>query len=329
MSSIFSVPGPVKKLFEQFPLATYRSISKQDDCMSDEIRSRKFAFTGPNATQSTPSKTFTLGVYNFFEDPETGCLLATDPSCLYAQFALAKKNSLGLPNKESIPEEKGYQHSIGLVAPQSSAYETLPILIEGYSERNVRSAMGIDEVLRSRVSDDPEQLMYITMLDHVVYDCWITHVIYHTTEDQFLRLYSFHSESRSSLLNHLTIASAKYALVKRNEFHLRHKELVKNIESPLNVYKARSLEQILQPIFEKCKQTLLQFQGVLGESPFVSTNDGTPTYLELKVASYVLCILNLDESAPLRSFLEEHCPHLVKLSKTTLRKLQQANTNTL
>lgn len=324
MSSIFSVPGPIKSLFEQFPLTTYRPISKQDDCMSKEIMSRKFAFQGPNAVQQTPNSTFTLGVYNVFTDPETNCVLATDPSCLYAEFALCKK-SLGLPEANYSSDIKGYQHTIGLLSHQASARETLPILIEGFNERHIRSSEGIDEVLRSRVLDDPEQLMYITMLDHVVYDCWITQVIYHTTEDQFLRLYSYGSEERSGVLNRLAISGMKSALVKRNEFHLRHKELVRNIESPLNVYKARSLDQLLQPIFKKCKETLLQFQEILGEKPFVSTGDGTPTYLELKVASYVLCISNLDDSVPLKAFLEEQCPHLLTLSRATLSQLQQAN----
>ena len=104
--------------------------------------------------------------------------------------------------------------------------------------------------------DDPEQLMYITMLDHVVYDCWITQVIYHTTEEQFLTLYSYNSKDRNIFLNRLATSSMKSALVKRNEFHLRHKELVKNIKSPLNVYKARSLEQLLRPIFEKMHENI-------------------------------------------------------------------------
>lgn len=327
MSSIFSVPSPIKALFEQFPLVTYRPISKQDDYMRDEIRSRKYAFQGPNAKQQTPNNVFTLGVYNVFTDSNTSCALATDPICLYAQFALSKKNSLSLPKASSLYEEKGYQHSIGLISHDASSRETLPILIEGYSERSIRSSEGIDEVLRSRVSDDPEQLMYITMLDHVVYDCWITQVIYHTTEEQFLTLYSYNSRDRNICLNRLATSSMKSALVKRNEFHLRHKELVKNIESPLNVYKARSLEQLLRPIFEKCMRTLLQFQEILGEKPFFSTTDGSPTYLELKIASYVLCILNLDDSVPLKAFVEKQCPHLVKLSRATLVGLEQANSS--
>lgn len=297
--------------------------------MSNEIKSRRFAFQGSNSYKDNPNSVFTLGVYNLFTESGTNCLLATDPYCLYAQFALCKKNSLAMPSGQyDAIEGKRYQHSIALVSHCASIKESLPILIEGYSKRFIRSPEGIDEVLRSRVSNDSEQLMYIIMLDHVVYDCWITQVIYHTTEEQFLKLYSFDSDQTNALLNRVRIADMKSALVKRNEFHLRHRELVKNIESTLNVYKARSLEHLLQPIFEKCKRTLLQFQEILGEAPFISVEDASPTYLELKISSYVLCILNLKDTVPLRVFVERHCQQLVKHSKLTLIKLQQSNLST-
>lgn len=326
MSSLFTVPASVKTLFDSFPLTTYPAISKQDDSMSGEINRRKIAFQGTNARQETPSNTFMLGVYNVFTDPESQCLLATDPLCLYAQFALCKKNSLRLPNG-SANEGKGYSHSVALLSHTASARGTLPILVEGFSKRGIRSAEGIDEVLRTRVAHDAEQLMYITMLDRVVYDCWITQVIYHTTEDQFLELYSQGSVNHGALLSRLTIGNMKSALVKRNEFHLRHKELVKNLESPLNVYKARSLDHLLKPIFDKCKKTLLQFQEIMTNPPSGSTNDASPTYLELKIASYIFCILNLDESVPLRVFVETKCHRLTNQVKPSLQKLQKIALN--
>lgn len=288
--------------------------------MIGEISQRKFAFQGSNALQDTPNNTFMLGVYNVFTERESNCLLATDPLCLYAQFALCKKNALGLPDGSNC-EGKGYPHSIALLSHSASANESLPILVEGFSKRNIRSAEGIDEVLKARVSNDAEQLMYITMLDRVVYDCWIAHVLYHTTEEQFLKLYSHDPKSKPALVGHLAIGNMKLALVKRNEFHLRHKELVKNIESPLNVYKARSLNHLLKPIFEKCKKTLIQFQHIMSDH---SSKDAPPTYLELKIASYILCILNLDEMAPLRAFVENQCQELTKQAKLTVQKLQKA-----
>ncbi|QLL33350.1 hypothetical protein HG536_0E02610 [Torulaspora globosa] len=326
MPSFFSVPGPIKTIFDSFPLAIYPAISKQDDSMSGEISRRKFAFQGSNARQDTPNNTFMLGVYNVFAELESGCLLATDPLCLYAQFALCKKNALGLPNGSTC-EGRGYPHSIALLSHAASAKESLPILVEGFSKRSIRSAEGIDEILRTRVSHDAEQLMYITMLDHVVYDCWIIQVLYHTTEEEFLRLYSHDPKSTTALLGHLAIGNMKLALVKRNEFHLRHKELVKNIESPLNVYKARSLNHLLKPIFDKCKKTLLQFQDIMSDPSLRSTKDVSPTYLELKIASYILCILNLDEMAPLRAFVENQCQGLTKQAKLTVQKLQKAALN--
>lgn len=290
--------------------------------MTAEISRRKFAFQGSKAIQESLDNTFMLGVYNVFVEPDSECLLATDPLCLYAQFALCKKNSLGLPDGSSS-EVRGFTHTVALLSHSASSKDTLPILVEGFMKRGIRSSEGIDEVLRTRVSHDAEQLMYITMLDHVVYDCWIIQVIYHTTEEHFLRLYSHESQDISILVGHLASNNMKLALVKRNEFHLRHKEVVKNLESPLNVYKARSLDLLLKPIFEKCKKTLLQFQEIAAPTSSKLSNESCPTYLDLKIASYILCILNLDESVPLRTFVEAECQGLIEAAKLTLHRLQE------
>lgn len=327
MSSIFSVPAPIKSLFDSFPLITYPPISILDDAMNNEFNRRKLPFQGPNSYQDNANSTFTLGVYNYFHESKTNALLSTDPWCLYAQFALCKKNLLGLPcsesSKETTIENRRHQHCLGLVSPSATRNETLPILIEGYSNRFIRSTEGINEILRSRVSEDPEQFMYIIMLDNVIYDCWITQIIYHTSEQEFLKLYSFNSEQENALLNHLSITNMKFALLKRNHFHLRHKEITKNIESTFNAYKSNSLDHLLQPIFEKCKKTLIQFQDMLGDKPFISADDAAPTYLELKIASYILCVLNLSEAVPLRTFVEENCKQLMRKSELTLAKLSE------
>lgn len=321
------MPAPIKSLFESFPLKTFPPIPILDDAMNNEFNRRKLPFQGLNSYQDNANSTFTLGVYNYFHEPKTNAFLSTDPWCLYAQFALCKKNSLGLPcfenPKDTTIEKRKHQHSLGLVSSSAAPKETLPILIEGYNNRYIRSTEGINEILRSRVSEDPEQLMYIIMLDNVIYDCWITQIIYHTSQQEFLKLYSFNSEQENALLNHLSITNMKFALLKRNNFHLRHKEITKNIESTFNVYKSNSLDDLLQPIFEKCKKTLLQFQKMLGDQPFISTDDTAPTYLELKVASYILCVLNLSETVPLKTFVEENCKELMRHSELTLAKLNE------
>lgn len=317
MSHLFSVPAPIKTLFESFPLVTYPALPNDDDALHSEISTRKFPFLG--SKQDNINKTFTLGVYNVFSEPETKTIMATDPWCMYAQFALCKKNTLGLPccslENERLSEvgsAQGYQHCLSVLSPFAAQDESLPVLVEGNLKRFVRSTDGMNEILRSRVND--EQLLYINMLDHVVYDYWISQIIFHLSDEQFLKLYSFNARAGAKEL--------KLTLVKRNQFHLRHRELVKNVESPLQLYQKNSLKFMLKPIRDSCETTLLQFQDVLGdEPPFLSTADSAPTYLELKLASYVLCINNLPDKVPLKSFLNNRCPQLIRHAQLTLSKL--------
>lgn len=314
--TIFAVPGPVKAVFDFFPLEIYPPISKADDAMAYEIAERTFGFQGANSFQEDVNNTFTLAVYNTFHESNVNVILASDPWCLYAQLSLCKRNSLKLPETTRSKGGKSNkpQHRMALLSPMATQHETLPILIEGHSKRFIRSSESIHETLRIRVAEDPQQLMYISLLDHIIYDCWITQVLFSIPDEEFLKLYSFESGGQNRLANRLLVTNLKLALVKRNEFHLRHKILAKNVESNIT-YKASSLPELLDPIFEKCKKALKQFQTLLA-TKFTSA---TPTYLELKIASYVLCVLNLSPAAPLRIFLEQNCHYLLNHSERVLK----------
>lgn len=320
--TIFSVPGPVKALFDHFPLQTYPSISKRDEAMNYELAQRTYDFQGPNALQADINDTFTLGVYNTFQEPSSDVALATDPWCLYAQLSLCKKNSLKLPratkaesNRPSKPRQK-----MALLSPLATQNESLPILVEGYNKRFIRSSDDIHDSLKSRAAEDPPQLMYISLLEHVIYDCWMTQVLYHLNNDDFLKLYSFEScPGRNNLLvQRLAVQGLKASLIKRNEFFLRHKVLAQNIESTGVSYNSTNLLEILDPILERCRKVFLQFEKLFQSKQFVDS----PTHLELKIASYVLCIMNLPIKVPLRSFLEERCKTLVNHSRAILNKFK-------
>lgn len=317
--TIFAVPAPVKALFDRFPLQTYPPISKRDDAMNYEFAQRTYDFQGPNAVQTDINNTFSLGVYNTFQEPTSEVALATDPWCLYAQLSLCKKNSIKLPRateaeagKPSKPQQK-----MALLSPLATKEQSLPILVEGYNKRFIRSSDSIHDTLKSKATEDPQQLMYISLLDHVIYDCWIAQVVYHLNDDDFLRLYSFESSS-NFLVRRLSVQTLKSSLVMRNEFHLRHKVLAQNIEFAAVAYKSTNLLEILDPILERCQKVLLQFEKLLQQKTFLDS----PTYLELKIASYVLCIMNLPPDLPLRTFIEGRCKKLVNHSRAILNKLR-------
>lgn len=319
--AIFSVPGPVKTLFDQFPLNTYPPVPKRDDAMSQEFAQRTYDFQGPNSIQDDINNTFTLGVYNVFHDSNLDVALATDPWCLYAELSLCKKNSLKLPQlmraesgKPSKPQQR-----MALLSPLATQSESLPILVEGYNKRFIRSSDSIQQTLKSRAAEDPQQLIYISLLDHVIYDCWITQVLFHLEDQDFFKLYSYElPECGNRFVQRLAVYNLKLSLIRRNQFHLRHKVLAKNLESTAVSYRAATLPEILDPILKRCQRVLTQFDKLLRDKPFASS----PTYLELKIASYVLCILNLPAGVPLRVFIEENCHHLVNHSRATVNKLK-------
>ncbi|AQZ17790.1 SAM35 (YHR083W) [Zygosaccharomyces parabailii] len=317
--TFFTIPGPVKALFDYFPLETYSAVSKQDDAMTHELSQRTYDFQGSNSFQEDINNTFTLGIYNVFHESKADVLLASDPWCLYAQLSLCKKNSLKLPQKTRLESGKSKKprQTMAVLSPLATTNETLPILIEGYHKRFIRSSESIHETLKLRVVENPQQLMYIILLDHIIYDCWVAQVLFHISDEEFLNLYSFDTGEQKLGVKKLVMMNLKAQLIKRNEFSLRHKILAKIITA-FAPYRASSLAELLDPIFENCKRVLTQFQKLLNDKP-IST---APTYLELKIASYVLCALNLPVEAPLRVFVEQKCPHLLNHSHTVLDKFK-------
>lgn len=306
MAGILEIPQPVKVIFEKFPLEAYAPVGKADDAVKYESEQRTYPFVGSTSIQNSINETFKLGVYNVFRHKETGSILATDPWCLYTQLALCKKNSLSLCTGEE--KKRKNQHSMVVLSHSAATDARLPVLVEGYSKRYVRSTEGINEILSSRVTD-AKDVMYLALLDTVVYDCWISQVVYNLSTEKLLDLYHY-KPHQSRLLDKLVLSDLKSSLIKRNEFHLRHLEVAKNIES-LSFYKAKSIDELTQPLLQNCQKVLLQFQKLLGDRRFYSENV-TPSYLDLKLASYTLCIMNLDEDVALYRFVVDHCDKLVQ-----------------
>ena len=309
--TIFTIPGPIKALFDNFPLETYPAVSKQDDAMTNELSRRTYEFQGSNSFQDDINNTFTLGVYNVFHQADV--LLASDPWCLYAQLSLCKKNFLKLPQKTRLESGKSKKprQSMAVLSPLATTTETLPILVEGYNKRFIRSSESIHETLKLRVVENPQQLMYIILLDHIIYDCWVAEVLFHISDEEFLNLYSFDAGEQQLGVKKLVAMNLKAQLIKRNEFSLRHKILA-NLITAFASYRTSSLAELLDPIFENCKRVLAQFQKLLDVNPICTT----PTYLELKIASYAVSYTHLRAHETLSDLV---CRLLLETKKITLQ----------
>ncbi|CUS23515.1 LAQU0S10e02212g1_1 [Lachancea quebecensis] len=311
MRSILQVPGPVKAFFDQFPLQTYPAVSKKDEASLCEYNARSYAFREQKALQRSVNDIFKLGVYNVYEDPESGCVLATDPWCLYAQLSLCKKNGLKLARKKEAPsrqqqkQQQKQQPALLVVSRLAASDKSLPILIEGCSKRNVRSTTGINEILGSRLRD-AEELMYVSLLDSVVYDCWTTQALCELSVARFLQLYDGTSTDFAALQGPL-YQTIREDLLERNDFSLRHLEISRHVRY-MHLYQSKNAHQLTSPLFDSCKAALDRFAELLGSRTLFS-NDSEPSYLDLKLASYVLCFLSLDdqESSLARYLRHEGC----------------------
>ncbi|CAI4063738.1 SAM complex subunit SAM35 SKDI_08G1310 [Saccharomyces kudriavzevii IFO 1802] len=329
MVNLFSVPMPVKRMFDAFPVQVYPAQADKDKTVTFEVQRRSYAFAkrSDEDLEFTVEDKYTLGVYNVFSEATTGAVLATDPWCLCVELALCQKNGLRLPTQSQERGTSHYcSHELTVLSRLCNPDETLPILVEGYKKRIVRSTNVINETMRSRLLDDSEQLMYHMLLDTVLYDCWITQILFCTSNAQFMELYSSQRindsistplDLENSLLNKLSANSLKMSLLQRNKFHLRHREIVKGMHAIYhNRHNTINEKKTLNVLFENSKRVLSDLNGCLR-----STDQPTP--LNLKIASYILCIINVKEPIKLKTFVESECKELVSFAQRILNNLVQ------
>lgn len=314
MLSVFQVPKPVKAIFDKFPLETYPPVQKCDDATAYKQEERTFYLASTRGSQQLPNETFKLGVYNVFEEPNSKCILASDPWCLFTQLALCKKNDLKLCSKDSV-KNASRQHSICILSQSAALNSRLPILVEGSSKRNVRSTESINEILNSRVSD-PERIMYMCLLDTTVYDCWVSQVLLRTSNVRFLEIY-YDKPHQSKALEKFVMINCKVSLMKRNNFYLRHSEIFKNIKSA-TFYNSRNVDNLVNSLFTSCEKVLSQFQELLGSDAFFLKGI-VPTYLDIKIASYIVCILNLEDGNPLHEHVLQNCGSLIRHAEEVIK----------
>ncbi|AET41303.1 SAM complex subunit SAM35 Ecym_8006 [Eremothecium cymbalariae DBVPG len=338
------VPAPIKQLFDQFPLVSYGPVAKNDNSLKNELQQRTYPFEGNNAIKSSPNDVLKLCVYNVITHEETKSILASDPWCLFIQLAICQKNSVRLckaapnndlliPNSSVQQNDSSYplKHCMLVVSHHAATSSHLPMLIEGYQKRYIRQTHAISEIMDSKIADNPIEIMYMTLLDTVISDAYVSQLLFETPDHTLLRLYARNPPTSISLLQSSQLHNLKTLLRTRNNFHLRHIALANYIKphhhlSPPSNHSNK--DPLLHHLLQKSETVLLQFQelvqhhNLFSESdPLISKNSDShhirPAYLDLKLASYILAIQQLSGSS-LQLFIAKNCKQLIRHSTRVL-----------
>ncbi|CDO94842.1 unnamed protein product [Kluyveromyces dobzhanskii CBS 2104] len=330
MASILSVPGPLKTLFDKFPLKTYGYVNNNDEAMEYEISQRSSHFEGPNAVKSSKDDVFHLGVYQIVRDAETGALLASDPWGLFAELSLSKKNNLKLPTKSTSTcsangsKGKTAQHSMCVLSPRASLTKNLPILIEGSTKRHVRSTESINEILYSRIPVG-EHTLYLNLLNTIVYDGYIVDLLRNVPSTRFCELYTYINERDVSIANWATVQDTKSNVINRNGFQSRHGALSEHLiefKPPITTLRSAELAEQSEIVIQEAIKCLSRVQ-THWERPSKPKKDDSADlnsqYIDLALISYVLSISQLGPESELNQWLQTEGKFLLNYSYQLLK----------
>ncbi|EDO18653.1 hypothetical protein Kpol_1055p9 [Vanderwaltozyma polyspora DSM 70294] len=334
--NVFKVPPMVKTVFDEFPLKNYGPLENEDVSLSKSIKDRKFYFHGEPLAGTSGENRVILGIYNVFEHPRTHDVLATDPWCLFVQFALCKKNLLKLPNfNKRVESPDGSKPCIGILSPLTVQDEKLPVLVEGYKKRYIRSCFNIKASIEAKLYDDPEEYMYMNLLDTVIYDHWMITVLFNISNEDFLKLYSVNQGK----VDNFQVKDMKIALLNRNSFDARHPEIAYAFKSPTGTLCNKSkIAKVSKLIQDDSEKTMLQIQNKItmnqNQNQKTSNNntkrlmsnekESSPSYVDLKLCGYLLCILSLPETVPIHKFITTRCPDLISYTDSVLTEFTVA-----
>lgn len=332
MVSILAVPGPLKTFFDKFPLKTFEYVNNEDKAMDYQISQRSTYFEGPDAVQSSKDDVFQLGVYQIVRDSETGVLLASDPWGLFAELSLSKKNNLKLPsegfnaNGTNAPTKRRLQHSMCVLSPRASVTKSLPILVEGFTKRHVRSTESINEILYSRIATG-EHTMYLKLINTIVYDGYIVDLLCNVPSNKFCELYAHINERETSITNWVTIQDTKTTILERNGFQIRHEVLSKylvELKYPIRTPRVTQLAELSENIILETINCLERLQthwkGSSKSEPDSTTNLNKYQYIDLALVSYILAIAQLGSESVLNQWLQTNGQYLLQYSYQLLKK---------
>lgn len=284
---MFQVPGPIKTLFDTFPLKTYPPV------ISDSTDEGFVYFGAKNPPKDASSK-FTLGVHGLAQIE--GRTIPTDPFSLADCLILCHRHELTLPK----PNEKS-PYSMVAFSYEASPTNELPILVElTNNTASVIKPHEIQESIRKKCFGGSVIELLVNLFLDDLGDLWILILLSDVTESQTAQLSSIFEFLKSGnnecteallsarLLNDIPGWSAfktKYPLIfHRNRAYAALRD--RDIKDSFYGSNSRALQKLF---FEK----MCLFEGNLPLIwDYIKKNDKSDalTILELKTASFVFII---------------------------------------
>lgn len=328
MVSIFQVPGPVKEVFDKFPLVQYPAVKQLTPDTKSEILKRNYSYSVSTASEKSDQSTFfKIGTYNIFQNEENTCL-ATEPMCLSLELYLAIKNKIKLPklNNERTDQNR---NSLFLLSHHANAQGYLPIYIEEdqkkKSKRLIKDSQSINETLISRIESSSE-LMLITLVDNVIYDYWITSVLFEFSEAIQNQIFLFQEEESQKIVNSWGLSHLLSQLVYRNGFDLRNPAITRQFQADAHSVFAKRLPKYNRAVeFEK-ERNLKEFKHAMENLNSILIRRGTkcfngdtqPGLLDVKMASYVTLILKFGQETSILEVVQDY-NKLIEHAKAVIR----------
>ncbi|CAM9018889.1 unnamed protein product [Wickerhamomyces anomalus] len=328
MVSLFKVPGPVKDLFDKFPLVQYPAVKQLTPETKSEILKRNYSYSASSSENSSQTTTsFKLGTYNVFQT-EDNTFLATDPLCLSIELYLAIKNGIKLPKLNNDHTDQS-RNSLFLLSHHSSSNGYLPIYIEEDSKRKskrlIKDSQSINETLLTSVKSSSE-LMLITLVDNVIYDYWITSVLFNFNTDVQTQIFQFHDEPAQQRVNLWGLGNLLSQLVYRNGFDVRNPAIARQFQA--DAYSlitkqfrkySRAVEFEKQRNYKEFLHAIENLQSILlKRNTRFFNGDVQPGLLDVKISSYVTLIIKFGENHDISKVLHnngllvEHAQAVIK-----------------
>lgn len=315
------VPSAVRSIFNTFPLQTYPPTDNTDDRRQKTIDARTFSFQSLVEKEQQQTDIFALGVYNVYQHKSV--VLTTDPECQYFQFLVCHRNSLRFPTSSSasspLRSSSETVNRMITLSHQATFQRALPILIEDNKRTSKRRILvSLDPLGTETTTLNEEDKILMHLLDSILYDYWTSQLLFCTTASQFTQVMCYESPA-SGIMDQYSLTQAKIALSNRNSFSIRNTKLCKGLSLSLLLPGGQTRQELLDMLQERGQRTLTQFEGKMSheKNKFLLHHDKV-SLSDLKLASYILCILHLEDHTPIKSFVVEHCPSLIEHSHRVL-----------
>lgn len=285
---MFQIPGPVKTLFETFPLKTYPPVFS-------EYGDEQFVYFGEKKPSNAESPKFTLGVHGLTQIQ--GKTLPTDPFSLACCLILCHRHGLSLPrNLEKSP------YRMTALSYKASPKNELPLLIEHANDNN--TVIKLDEMQKAiadkNFGDSVIELLINLFLDDLG-DLWILILLHDLANSQaanFPRVFnSLKAGNENEFLEGLLVTGLLGDIAEWNAFKTKYPLLFHT-----NMLRAAIKGQKSRDVYHKINSTAVE--GLLCEKiwlfdrnlpliwDYIQQNEKTEALvvLELKLAAFIFVI---------------------------------------